>query len=303
MTAAGAALALGSIGVTVTSALYALSPPAAALPAHPFDQALAGARSGARTMYAAGTVGIFSDIVAAVGAMLVRLNSPGGRVSRVCRSVAILLSIVVFTFVERSWAVLAVAAMADGAGAFTGFKRLFDVLFLLGTASFGVGAMLALTDEIRSSAPIVASHCAAGMLIGLAALCGCGLFRGYPLETSVASAALPGAMFLGERLTAWQIAARCIIAAGAACKSWRLDDGKSNKKRPGKPGRFSYVWGRGEGRKPSILLEEARKLLLEARQRPPRSSICWVPPVQAGCDLKIMSKLSLSPSLPQVERV
>src|SRR5207248_9846574 len=37
--------------------------------------------------------------------------------------------------------------------------------------------------------------------------------------------------------------------------------------------------------------------------RPPRSRICWEPPVQAGCDLGSMSRLSLSPSLPQVERV
>jgi hypothetical protein len=59
LTAGGVALALGSIGVTVTSVLYALSPPAAALPAYPLDLALAGARSGASILHAAGTVGIF----------------------------------------------------------------------------------------------------------------------------------------------------------------------------------------------------------------------------------------------------
>src|SRR5882757_8992212 len=37
--------------------------------------------------------------------------------------------------------------------------------------------------------------------------------------------------------------------------------------------------------------------------RPPRSSSCWEPPVQAGCDLESMSRFILSPSLPQVERV
>src|SRR2546429_4605421 len=37
--------------------------------------------------------------------------------------------------------------------------------------------------------------------------------------------------------------------------------------------------------------------------RPPRSiSVCW-PPVQAGCDFGSISRLSVSPSLPQVERV
>ena len=37
--------------------------------------------------------------------------------------------------------------------------------------------------------------------------------------------------------------------------------------------------------------------------RPPRSRICWLPPVQAGCDFGSMSRFSLSPALPQVERV
>jgi drug/metabolite transporter (DMT)-like permease len=39
-------------------------------------------------------------------------------------------------------------------------------------------------------------------------------------ETSVVFAALLGAAFLGERLTAQRIAACCVIAAGAACVGW-----------------------------------------------------------------------------------
>src|SRR3954452_20333149 len=39
-------------------------------------------------------------------------------------------------------------------------------------------------------------------------------------ETSVVFAALLGAMFLGERLTAWRVVACCIIAAGAVCVGW-----------------------------------------------------------------------------------
>jgi drug/metabolite transporter (DMT)-like permease len=41
-------------------------------------------------------------------------------------------------------------------------------------------------------------------------------------ETSVVFAALLGAAFLGERLTAWRIAACCIIAAGAVCVGGRF---------------------------------------------------------------------------------
>ena len=37
--------------------------------------------------------------------------------------------------------------------------------------------------------------------------------------------------------------------------------------------------------------------------RPPRSSSCCWPPVQAGCDFGSMSRCSVSPSLPQVVRV
>src|SRR5882724_13518923 len=158
--AGGAAVALGSVGVVATSVLYALSPPAAALPAQPFDQALAlaGAVAGARTMFAAGAVGIFSDIVMAVGALLVALElARRGRSLAVAGWIAILLSIVVFTLVDAimGFVLGPVAALKDGADAFTAFKRLFDVLFLLGTTAFGTGAMLALTNEMRSAVPIV----------------------------------------------------------------------------------------------------------------------------------------------------
>ena len=204
LAAGGTALALGSLGVTATSALYALSPPAAALPAQPFDQAsaLAGAVTGARTMFAAGTVGIFADIAFAVGALVVALElAQRGRGLAVAGWIAILLSVVVFTFVDAivGYVLAPVAAMADGAAAFAGFKRLFDVLFLLGTVSFGAGATLALTDEIRSSAPIMSKPLAlAGMLTGLAALLAAGAcFVGFPLEQGVGiSIGLGSAIFV-----------------------------------------------------------------------------------------------------------
>ena len=204
LTVAGAALALGSLGVTVTSLLYALSPPAAALPAQPFDQAsaLAGAVAGARTMFAAGTVGVFSDIAFATGALVVALElARRGRGLAVAGWVAILLSVVVFTFVDAivGYVLSPVAAMADGAGAFAGFKRLFDVLFLLCTASFGAGAMLALASEIRSSSPIVSKPVAlAGAVTGLAALlAAAACFAGFPLEQGVGiSIGLGSAIFV-----------------------------------------------------------------------------------------------------------
>jgi len=192
LAAGGAALALGSLGVTATSVLYALSPAAAALPAQPFDfaLALAGAVAGAQTMFAAGTVGIFSDLLMAVGALLVALELAWrGRGFAVAGWIAILLSIVVFTFVDAivGYVLGPVAAMKDGAGAFAGFKRLFDVLFLLGTIAFGVGAMLALTNEMQSAAPIVGKPVAVtGALTGCAGvLAAAACFAGFPLEQGV----------------------------------------------------------------------------------------------------------------------
>jgi hypothetical protein len=192
LAAGGAAVALGSLGVTATGVLYALSPPAAALPAQPFDDALAlaGAVAGARTMSGAGTVGIFSDIVMAVGALLVACElARRGRGIAAAGWIAILLSIVVFTFVDAiaGYVLSPVAAMRDGAAAFTGFKRLFDVLFLLGTTAFGAGAMLALTDEMRSAEQMVSKAVAfAGALAGLAGvLAAVACFAGFPLQQGV----------------------------------------------------------------------------------------------------------------------
>jgi hypothetical protein len=202
--AGGAAVALGSFGVTATSVLYALSPPAAALPAQPFDQALAlaGAVAGARTMFAAGTVGIFSDIVMAVGALLVALElARRGRSLAVAGWIAILLSIVVFMFVDAivGYVLGPVAALKDGAAAFTAFKRLFDVLFLLGTIAFGAGAMLALTNEMRSAVPIVSKPAAlAGALTGMVGVLAAGAcLAGFPLEQAVGiSIGLGSAVFV-----------------------------------------------------------------------------------------------------------
>jgi hypothetical protein len=188
----GAAVALGSLGVTATGVLYALSPPAAALPAQPFGQAsaLAGAIAGARTMFAAGTVGIFSDLALGVGALLVALElARRGRGLAVAGWILILLSVVVFTFVDAivGYVLGPVAGMTDGIGAFVAFKRLSDVLFLLGTAAFGAGALVALTDDMQSAAPIAGKAIArVGALTGLGGVLAAGAcFAGAPWEQGV----------------------------------------------------------------------------------------------------------------------
>ena len=99
------------------------------------------------------------------------------------------LSIVVFTFVDAigGYVLAPLAGLNDGAGVFAGFKRLFDVLFLLGTVAFGGGAMVALADEMRASAPAVSRPLTViGILVGLAAvLAAAACFVGLPFGQGV----------------------------------------------------------------------------------------------------------------------
>jgi hypothetical protein len=200
----GSAVALGSAGVVVTSAFYALSPPVAALPAQPFDPALAlvGSVAGARTMYAAGMVGIFADVVMAAGALLVMAELVRRAKGFAALGWAMmLLSIIVFTFVDAIVAhVLGpLAAMKEGAVAFPGFKRLFDALFLLGTAAFGAGAIVALVSDFRASVPLAHRPIALlGALAGLAAvISAAACFMGFPVEQGVGlSIGLGAALFV-----------------------------------------------------------------------------------------------------------
>jgi hypothetical protein len=200
----GLATALGSLGVTITSALYALSPPAAATPMQPFDQprALAAAVSGAATLHAAGTVGILSDLVLATGALLVGLElARRGRGIAAAGWIAILLSVVIFTFVDTlvGYVLTPVAAGVQPEAAFIGFKLLFDTLFLLGTIAFGIGAALAMASEYQEPALQLSRRVALSVVItglaGVAAALGC-LLR-LPLALAVGvSIGLGSALFV-----------------------------------------------------------------------------------------------------------
>ncbi|MBR0825321.1 hypothetical protein JQ596_07225 [Bradyrhizobium manausense] len=198
--AAGAALALGSFGVAVTSALYALAPPAAALPAFPIDLALAGTAAGAGMLSAAGRVGIFSDVVMATGALLIVLElARRGRSTAAAGWTAILLSIVVFILVDAvaGYVLGPMAARGDGAAAFAGFKLLFDALFMLGTLAFGSGTALALADETRAQAPMLSRSMALlGVAIGVAAsLAALACFLGLPMGQGAGLSIALGSVF------------------------------------------------------------------------------------------------------------
>ncbi len=150
LTAGGVATCLGSLGITLTSVLYALSPPAAATPMQPFDPAaaVAGAIAGAASMHAASLVGMFSDLFLATGALLIALEA--GRRNRGLAAagwIAIFLSVLIFVLVDTLVGLLPLAATQGAVGAFVGFKLLFDALFLLGTVAFGIGALASMAGE------------------------------------------------------------------------------------------------------------------------------------------------------------
>jgi len=184
----GWAVAMGAVGVTATSIFYAVSPRAAALP-QPFDgvHALIGAIDGAATLHAAGTIGIFSDLIMAAGASLIAFEMANRRRGAAAIGWAILiLAIVIFIFVDAlaGYVLSPVAALGGDSHAFVGFKRLFDALFLLGTAASGAGTMFALIAEAKSAKPLISKAvCHAGTFagfLGLIAAVAC--LCGWPLD-------------------------------------------------------------------------------------------------------------------------
>src|SRR6266436_3822980 len=86
----------------------------------------------------------------------------------------------------------------------------------------------------------------------------------------------------------------CFVALLLAMTAYK------RKNAPDFQGRFAVL---DDSEKAHSFLRKPENFFWNRDTRPPRSRICCEPPVQAGCDLGSMSRLSLSPALPQVERV
>jgi hypothetical protein len=155
----GALSALGAAGVVITSAFYVLSPPAVAGPVQPLAlaAAMSGAVRGAATLRIAGTVGIFGDLIWATAALLLAgALARRGRGVAAAGWIALFLSIVIFTFVDGMTGYVFPPLAASGdATAFEGLKRLWDMLFLLGTAAYGAGVVAALSGDTGGERPRV----------------------------------------------------------------------------------------------------------------------------------------------------
>ena len=147
--AGGFVLALGAAAVVVTSALYGISPPDAAMPVVPADLAAAasGAVRGHATMHLAGLVGVFGDVLISAAAILLGgIEVARGRGIAGMGWFLIAVSTILFAVVDSI--VGFVLSQSANEAAFPAVKRLFDVLFLLGTATFGLGVLGALAGRL-----------------------------------------------------------------------------------------------------------------------------------------------------------
>jgi hypothetical protein len=172
---AGAALALGAAGVVATCVFYALSPPHAAMPVVPLDLAMAfeGAVRGRATMYWAGLAGVPADVViTAAGLLLGMAAAARGRGLAAMGWFLIGISTVLFAIVDALVGFVLPPLAAAGDPGFLAAKRLFDVLFLASTATFGAGAVLALLTYLAEAGGVPRVLALPALLVGLVALAG-----------------------------------------------------------------------------------------------------------------------------------
>ncbi len=169
-------VAIGAFGVVITSILYVTAPPLAVLPMANVNipDALRASVAGQQWMVAAGSVGIFSDVAFATGAfVLLVYRKPNGSGIEASGwawlAVTNLIFVVVDALVSR---VLGTVAVLGGPeSAFSGFKHLFDVLFVLGTVTFGVGSISILWSEVRTGSNVLYKGISSiGIVIGAVGL-------------------------------------------------------------------------------------------------------------------------------------
>lgn len=194
----GGLVALGAAGIVATSIFYGLSPPAAAMPQATVDLAAAaeGAVKGAQTMRLAGLFGVAGDIAVTAGAFVLGVRVLAADAAAASGWFLIGVSTIIFAVVDAIVGfVLTPVAQASGASAtLLGMKHLFDALFLLGTATFGAGAVLAMLSSAFGQAGLV-WRLTAGLAViaGAAALVsGGGSLAGVPLERYVGFGILGG---------------------------------------------------------------------------------------------------------------
>ncbi len=154
----GIAVAIGSFGVVLTSIFYALSPVPSALPSPnvSMSEALQGMISGKLTMMLAGIIGVISDVILIAGALLLMTKPESSPVKKIGWAL-IAIGVLIFVFVDSlSAGVLTqLAALEDAAPSFAAFKLFFDICFIFGTITVGLGTTAILFGEINAESPIL----------------------------------------------------------------------------------------------------------------------------------------------------
>lgn len=141
-------LGTGAVGLVATCIFYVLAGPAAALPGGAADTTTAITATGraAGWMRAAGLAGMPSDVLLAVGALLfAALERQRGSAVAVSGWLALAIASALFIAVDAMVAMVlpAAASFAGGEAAYAGLRALFDVLFTIGAATAGAGALAA----------------------------------------------------------------------------------------------------------------------------------------------------------------
>jgi hypothetical protein len=203
-------LGAGALGVIATSALYALAGPAAALPGGALDASAARAASAASAgwMRAAGLVGMPSDVLLAVGGLMLAAMKQGrGAGVAVAGWLAMAIAGALFIVVDAMVAFVlpALALLQGGEAGYAASRALFDVLFAIGAWTTGAGALAAAWSprwpEFRRRAVLWLMRAAA--LVGLAA--NTGWLLGLPVAPLIGPGiALVAVALLGVAVVLWQ---------------------------------------------------------------------------------------------------
>jgi hypothetical protein len=153
---------MGSLGLLATCAFYVVAGPEAALPggAAADPLAMAATTQVARWMRLAGLAGMPSDVLLAVGALLLALHQYARRTPvTVAGWLALAIASLLFIVVDAMVAMVLprVAMQANAEAAYAGLRALFDVLFTIGTWTAGCGALAVSwrTDGMLFQWPVV----------------------------------------------------------------------------------------------------------------------------------------------------
>ncbi len=140
-------LGAGALGLVATCISYVLAGPEAALPggASSTAAAIAATPLAAGWMRAAGLFGMPSDVLLALGALLLasHANRRGAAPRVLAGWLALAIASVLFIVVDAMVALVLPLAAAQPAGeaAYAGLRALFDVLFTFGAWTAGGGAL------------------------------------------------------------------------------------------------------------------------------------------------------------------